>query len=347
MAVAAFKSREDANRAVDDLQRAGFSRDNIGVVARDTDGKEGARHTADDASHAGEGAAIGAAAGAGVGALVSLGMSFGMIPLIGPVLAVGTLGAALLSAIGGAAAGGLAGGLIGWGIPEEEAKYFEGEVHAGHYLVTVRAGGRYDEALKILERCGGYSRDPAGRTSAPATAATGTAAPHMVTPGMAAPAGAAPAASTPGMTGATAPRSAAQPTRQDQSRMQLKEEELHARKEAVEAGEVKLRKEVTTEHKTIDVPVKREEVVIERHPATGQRASGGDIQPGEEIRIPVKEEQVHLEKTPVVKEEVSVGKRTVQDTEQVSGTVRKEHLKVEETGDAKVEGTVPKSKKPK
>jgi uncharacterized protein (TIGR02271 family) len=92
------------------------------------------------------------------------------------------------------------------------------------------------------------------------------------------------------------------------------EEQLHARKQPVQAGEVNVRKEVQTEHRTMDVPVQREEVVIDRHPASGQPASGADFRPGEEVRIPVKEEQVHVEKTPVVKEEVTVGKRKVQDT---------------------------------
>ena len=117
--------------------------------------------------------------------------------------------------------------------------------------------------------------------------------------------------------------------------MKLHEEQLHARKEQVETGEVRVRKEVTTEHKTLDVPVQREEVVIERRPASGQ-ATSGDIRPGEEVRIPVREEQVRVEKTPVVKEEVTVGKRKVQDTEHVGGTVRKEEVKVEQKGDVDV-----------
>lgn len=86
----------------------------------------------------------------------------------------------------------------------------------------------------------------------------------------------------------------------------------------------------------MDVPVQREEVVIERHPASGQPASGADFRSGEEIRIPVKEEQVHVEKTPVVTEEVTVGKRKVQDTQTVSGDVRKEEVKVEQKGNVDV-----------
>jgi uncharacterized protein (TIGR02271 family) len=99
---------------------------------------------------------------------------------------------------------------------------------------------------------------------------------------------------------------------------------------------VKVRKEVVTEHKQINVPVEREEVVIERKPAGG-RAASGDIK-AEEIRIPVKEERVDVHKEAVVKEEVTVGKRKVQDTQTVSGDVKKEELRVEERGDVRVKG---------
>jgi len=54
------------------------------------------------------------------------------------------------------------------------------------------------------------------------------------------------------------------------------------------------------------------------------------------VRIPVREEQVHVEKQPVVKEEVNVSKRQVQDTQRVSGEVRKEDIRVEKSGDVNV-----------
>ena len=117
--------------------------------------------------------------------------------------------------------------------------------------------------------------------------------------------------------------------------IQLREERLKVSKTPVETGNVHVRKEVHTDHQTIDVPVEREEVVIERRPASGH-AAGGEIR-NEEIRIPVKEEKVNVSKETVVKEEVSVGKRKVQDTERVSGTVRKEELKVDRHGDVDVE----------
>jgi len=119
--------------------------------------------------------------------------------------------------------------------------------------------------------------------------------------------------------------------------IQLREERLKVDKHATKTGEVKVGKRVVTEHKTIDVPVEREEVVIERRPASGRATAAGDIQE-EEIVIPVKEEHVTVSKQPVVTEEVSVGKRKVQDTKHVAETVRKEELDVDQQGDVKVKG---------
>jgi len=116
--------------------------------------------------------------------------------------------------------------------------------------------------------------------------------------------------------------------------IQLREEKLRVNKTPVEAGDVRVRKEVHTEHRTVSVPVEREEVVIERRPAGG-RASG-DVK-AEEIHIPVKEE--HVGKETVAREEVRIGKRKVRGTKQVEGDVQREELVVEKERDAKVRQT--------
>jgi uncharacterized protein (TIGR02271 family) len=115
--------------------------------------------------------------------------------------------------------------------------------------------------------------------------------------------------------------------------IQLREEQLRVDKTPVKTGDVKVRKEVHTDHRTVSVPVEREEVIIERRPAGGHAA--GDIE-AEEIRIPVKEEQVRVSKETVAKEEVRVGKRKVRDTKKVSEDVKREELVVETDGEAKV-----------
>jgi len=156
--IGVFNSRAEADRAVDELLRAGFRRDQIGAVARDSDGKVRAQGKEAKDTYVEEGALAGAAAGAGVGGLIGLGVLAGVIPVIGPAIAVGTLGTILLNAAAGAAVAGVAGALIGMGIPEEEAKYYEGELKAGRYLVTVHADARSDEAWTILNRCGAYNQ---------------------------------------------------------------------------------------------------------------------------------------------------------------------------------------------
>jgi uncharacterized protein (TIGR02271 family) len=120
--------------------------------------------------------------------------------------------------------------------------------------------------------------------------------------------------------------------------IQLREERLNVDKSEVETGQVRVGKRVVSEHKTIDVPVEREEVVIERRPASGRAASGAFADQDEEIVIPVKEERVTVTKQPVVTEEVSVGKRKVQDTHHVAETVRKEELDVDQEGKVNVKG---------
>jgi len=122
---------------------------------------------------------------------------------------------------------------------------------------------------------------------------------------------------------------------EDRESIELREEELRASKERVKAGEVRVRKEVVTDKKTIDVPVTREEVVVERHAVSGRPASG-DVGKEDEIRVPLTEEKVRVEKTPVVKEEITLGKRQVQDTERVQDTVRREEARIEETGEGRV-----------
>jgi uncharacterized protein (TIGR02271 family) len=233
-----------------------------------------------------------------------------MIPVIGPAIAAGTLGVILSNAAAGAGIVGLIGALIGAGVPEHEAQYYQEEFEAGRTIVTVAADGRADQATTIMRRHGAY--DMSSRNTAATAVTTGT---HPT-------------------------RTATAATAREGDTIELKEERLHAEKRPVETGEVTVRKDVRTETKTLEVPVQREEVVIERNPVHGRAATEGitadDIRAGEEIRIPVREEEVNVTKDAVVKEEVKVGKRAVQDTERVSGQVRKEEIRVEQKGDVDV-----------
>jgi uncharacterized protein (TIGR02271 family) len=300
--VGVFEDRAHADQAVSELKKAGFRDDQIGVAMRHA---EGIAATDESGTHAEEGTVAGVLTGLGLGALAGLGVLSGVVPVIGPAIAAGTLGVIFSNAAAGAAVAGLAGALIGYGIPEEEAKYYHSEFEEGRTIVTVHADGRSNEAAAILRRHEGYDVSERGSVN------SRTAASEM------------PARAP----GAKAGRGS--------DTIQLKEERLHANKQPVETGQVTVRKEVRTETQHIDVPVEREEVVIERTPVRG-RATSDVIAEGGEIRIPVREEKVTVSKDAVVTEEVKVGKRVVRDTEHVAGDVRKEEVKIERKGDVDV-----------
>jgi hypothetical protein len=174
--VGVFDDRMRADRAVDELRRAGFRDDQIGVAMRydagdDMAGDATAAITTDaDESKAGTGAIAGILGGLGLGALAGLGVLSGVIPVVGPAIAGGTLGIILSNAAVGAGVGGLVGALVGAGIPEDEARYYHGEFEAGRTIVTVQAGGRADDAMAILRRYGAY--DMSTRRDYSGTAAT-------------------------------------------------------------------------------------------------------------------------------------------------------------------------------
>ena len=154
--VGVFGTRAAADKAVADLRAAGYADDQIGMVAKDAAGKAVKTDGAGDATNAGEGLAIGAAAGGVTAAAVGAGIMMGVIPVIGPILALGPLAVTLINAAGGAAVAGLAGALIGMGLPKEDAEYYEGEVSAGRYVVTLKTDK--PNAREIYARHGGYDR---------------------------------------------------------------------------------------------------------------------------------------------------------------------------------------------
>ena len=115
---------------------------------------------------------------------------------------------------------------------------------------------------------------------------------------------------------------------QDELRVQRSEEELRAGTREREAGSVKVRKRVRTDRERIEVPVKHEEVSVERVPVSGEAA---EAQIGEdEVSVPVTEEEVVVDKRAVAKEEVRLRKDVVEGTEVVEEDVRREEIDVED-----------------
>jgi hypothetical protein len=131
------KNTEQAEAIVNELKATGFSNNDISVLFAD-------KSTTKDFAHekhtkAPEGTAIGGTIGIGAGAVLGwlAGIGSLAIPGVGPLIAAGPIMGALSGAAVGAATGGLAGALIGAGIPEYEAKRYEGKIAGGSALISV------------------------------------------------------------------------------------------------------------------------------------------------------------------------------------------------------------------
>jgi hypothetical protein len=133
------KTRIQAEGIVDRLRHVGFVNDDISVLMPDKTGTRDFAHEhhtkAPEGAVAGVG--TGAAVGGGLGWLAGIGAL--AIPGLGPLIAAGPILAALTGAAVGGTLGGLTGALIGMGIPEFEAKQYEGKVRSGNILISVHS----------------------------------------------------------------------------------------------------------------------------------------------------------------------------------------------------------------
>jgi len=152
-----FPDQASLERGVNDLRSAGFRNTDVSMLMAETPGKKDLAHEAH--TKAPEGAATGAAAGAVVGGVMGwlIGIGAIAIPGVGPFIAAGPIVAALAGLGAAGAAGGLIGALVGMGIPEYEAKLYEGRLRKGHLLVSVHCddGKWAKKAEDVLKRAGG------------------------------------------------------------------------------------------------------------------------------------------------------------------------------------------------
>lgn len=128
-----------------------------------------------------------------------------------------------------------------------------------------------------------------------------------------------------------------------EEKMTLSQEELAVGKRQVAGGEVGVQKRVETQHVQETVPVMREEVTVERRPATGT-SSAAEIG-NDEIRVPISHEEVIVEKRVVPTEELVIKKHQVQDQKTVEADVRRERAEVTKTGDATLVDRDPKNRR--
>lgn len=160
-------SVQQAQRLVEELRAAGFPSDSVSALLPD---KEGTRDFAHEQNtKAPEGAATGAGAGGLLGGALGwiVGVGSLAIPGLGPFIAAGPLLAALSGAAVGAAVGGLSGALVGMGIPEYEAKQYEGKIKGGNILLSVHTpdADRRELAKEIFEKGGAQDVRSVGEES--------------------------------------------------------------------------------------------------------------------------------------------------------------------------------------
>ena len=179
----------------------------------------------------------------------------------------------------------------------QDAALLDQDLNGVPAIVTVRAGDRNGEARTLLEKRG--ARIVHGRHNSETTRPIG---------------------STPGTIVHSSPFNP--PSQPQPDHVQLFGEVLRVRKEKVNTGEVHVRKEAVTHMETVQVPVTREELVVEH---AGGRADGESA-----IRVPLSEERVHIDKDTVLREEYRVGKREMTQNESVTDTVRRERLLVDD-----------------
>jgi hypothetical protein len=149
-------SRDQAEKLVDRLKLASFSANDISCLFAE-------KSTSRDFAHekntkAPEGAVAGGSTGGVVGGTLGwlAGIGALAIPGVGPFIAAGPIIAALSGAAVGAAVGGIAGGLVGLGIPELEAKRYEGKIKEGNVLISVHTeNGSEIEQAKVIFKEGG------------------------------------------------------------------------------------------------------------------------------------------------------------------------------------------------
>jgi hypothetical protein len=162
-----YSNEATAQTAVDQLIVGGFSNDDVSVLMSDVKGSR------DFAAEKNTKAPEGTAAGVGVGGMVggTIGLLAGIgalaIPGVGPLIAAGPIMAALAGLGVGGTVGGLVGALVGMGIPEYEAKRYEGRVKEGGILVSVHCDSSEEisTAKRILKATGAEDIASSGESS--------------------------------------------------------------------------------------------------------------------------------------------------------------------------------------
>jgi len=305
--VALFDDFESANRASNELERAGIPRDQISVVAGNESGRY--QNYVGGTGEVGKGIAGGAGAGAAIGG--GLGLVAGLmalaIPGFGPVIAAGPLAAALTGAGVGAAAGGVIGGLRKSGVSQEDAEYYAEGIRRGGVLLTVRTSDTLaDKAADILDSSGALDVDE----KASEWRSSGWSPKYA----------------------AKADLKDDRKFGTDDRKLEVVQEELEIGKRQVGRGGVRIYSDVTERPVEQQVHLRDETVHVDRR-KVDRPATAGDLEAFQEGEIELTEvhEEPVVNKRARVVEEVHVAKQVNERTETIRDTVKRKDVRVEET----------------
>ena len=173
-----YHNATQAERVVERLREEHFSNDDISVLLQDNQGSKDFAHEKN--TKAPEGTTTGVTAGGVIGGTLGLLAGIGAlaIPGVGPFIAAGPIMGALAGLGVGGAVGGLIGALVGMGIPEYEAKRYEGHIKAGGVLLSVHCdtSDEITRAKDLLKHTGAQDISSSGEASADYVAASETGA---------------------------------------------------------------------------------------------------------------------------------------------------------------------------
>jgi len=163
-----FRDRASVEEAVDTLRAAGYRNTDISVLFPQNEGTKDFAH--EKSTKAPEGATTGGVVGGITGGVLGwlVGIGALAIPGLGPFIAAGPIVAALAGAGAVGTVGGIIGALVGIGIPEYEAKRFEGRIRQGGILLSVHCDNQdwVKRAKEILRRTGAEDIASAGEEAA-------------------------------------------------------------------------------------------------------------------------------------------------------------------------------------
>jgi uncharacterized protein (TIGR02271 family) len=310
---------------------------------------------------------VGTLAGGGAGLLAGLGML--AIPGLGPVVAAGWLVSTLVGAGAGAAVGGLAGSLIGAGVEENDAHAYAEGVRRGGALVTVRASeDQVDRVVDILDDDGTVDldeREQSWRSEGWSGRHEGIGAAGSTATGLASGLGTSGLAT--GLMGDSDDEVAASGTMRERSMdsdmgrsagssmgsghamreggdqvIPVAEEELHVGKREVSRGRVRIHSHVIERPVQEQVTLREEHVGVERRPVSGEMRAGAvgeDLFRERTIEMEERGEEAVVSKEARIREELVVRKDVEQRTDQISDTVRRTEVEVEDERGNRITGT--------